>query len=146
QRSVRLVQCGLILFLILFSRYLGVSKRQQNFGIALGFGLFASVELVLLALYSGGYLSVHAMGFFNSVMYDFAILVWIGYSLAKIPVRDTAANHLQTQRWEQSLADLQTAEASNVPAHSLIPMFEGMVERAFSRNSSLESLNREKAE
>src|SRR5271169_6360315 len=50
QRCVRVVQCGLVLFLLVFSRYLGVSWRQQSFGIALGFGGFASVELAGNAL------------------------------------------------------------------------------------------------
>jgi len=36
---------------------------------------------------------------------------------------------------EQGLADLQHP----VPSDSLIPMFEGMVERAFSRSANLES-------
>ena len=47
QRSVRIVQVGLILFLLLFSRFLGVSRKQVSFGISLGFGLFAGVELML---------------------------------------------------------------------------------------------------
>ena len=34
QRSVRVVQCGLILFLLVFSRYLGTNWRQKSFGIA----------------------------------------------------------------------------------------------------------------
>ncbi len=41
QRCVRVIQCGLILFLLLFARYLGVSWKQNSFGIALGFGVFA---------------------------------------------------------------------------------------------------------
>jgi hypothetical protein len=74
----------------------------------------------------------------NSVMYDLALVVWFGYALAPASARDAAANHLQTQRWERSLADIQTAAApSTVPVDSLIPMFEGMVERAFSRSSHL---------
>ena len=138
QRSVRMVQCGLILFLLLFSQFLGVSRRQKTFGIALGFGLFASVELVLLALYAGHYLDGHVMNLVNPVMYDVATVVWISYALAPSSSRDVAVNHLQTQRWERSLADIQTATApSTVPADSLIPMFEGMVERAFSRSSHL---------
>ncbi|MFY9560357.1 MAG: hypothetical protein WAQ52_09005 [Terriglobales bacterium] len=146
QRSVRLVQCGLILFLLLFSRFLGVSKRQQSFGVALGFGLFASVELVLLALYSGGYLAVPMMNLVNTVMYDLAIVIWLTYALARGAVREAAANHLQTQRWEQSLADLHTAEAHKpLPADSLIPMFEGMVERAFSRSSHARDLDEQAA-
>src|SRR5437762_4641581 len=139
ERSVRLVQCGLILFLLLFSRYLGVSKRQQSFGVALGFGFFSAIELVLLALYSGGYLGVPTMSMVNTVMYDLAIVVWLTYALSRAAVRETSANPLQTQRWEQSLADLQTPEAqAALQPDSLIPMFEGMVERAFSHSTGVD--------
>ncbi len=39
QRSVLIVQLGLILFMLLFSRFLGVSRKQISFGISFGFGL-----------------------------------------------------------------------------------------------------------
>ncbi len=146
QRSVRMVQCGLILFLLLFSRFLGVSKRQQSFGIALGFGLFASVELILIALNSGGLLDMVRIALINTTMYDLAIVVWLSYALARSAARDAATNPLQTQRWEQSLADLHTADArSPMAPDSLIPMFEGMVERAFSRSSNLSELDEQAA-
>jgi len=135
QRSVRIVQLGLILFLVLFSRLLGVSKKQTSFGISLGFGLFAGVELSLYTLYSGGFVKQGNLNLINMMTYNFAILVWLGYSFSRQAVREAAVNHLQTQRWEQGLADLQQP----VPSDSLIPMFEGMVERAFSRTSNLES-------
>lgn len=35
QRSVRMMQCGLVFFLVLFSEYLGISRRHVLFGIAL---------------------------------------------------------------------------------------------------------------
>jgi hypothetical protein len=136
QRSVLIVQLGLILFLILFARFLGVSWKQVSFGIALGFGLFAGVELMLMVLKSGGLVGQGIFNLIDMVTYDFAILVWLGYSLSRKTVREVAVNHLQTQRWEQSLADLQDP----APSDSLIPMFEGMVERAFSRNSHLEQV------
>src|SRR6202162_266218 len=135
QRSVRIVQLGLILFLLLFSRFLGVSRRQVSFGISLGFGLFAGVELMLMALNSGGFVRPGNLNLVNMVTLILAILVWCGYSLSRKAVRVAAVYHLQTQRWEQGLADLQHP----VPSDSLIPMFEGMVERAFSRSSNLES-------
>jgi len=135
QRSVRIVQLGLILFLLLFSSFLGVSRKQVSFGISLGFGLFAGVELMLMALNSGGFVRPGNLNLVNMVSLIFAILVWLGYSLSRKAVRVGAVNHLQTQRWEQGLADLQ----HSVPSDSLIPMFEGMVERAFSRSSNLES-------
>jgi hypothetical protein len=69
------------------------------------------------------------------VTYIVAVFVWLGYSFSRKTVREIAVNHLQTQRWEQGLADLQNP----LPTDSLIPMFEGMVERAFSRSSNLEA-------
>jgi hypothetical protein len=135
QRSVRVVQLGLILFMLLFSGFLGVSKKQISFGISLGFGLFAGVELLLLALNSGGFINKDEFSLMNMGAYNLAIFIWLGYSLSANAVREVAVNHLQTQRWEQGLADLQSPASSD----SLIPMFEGMVERAFSRSSNLEA-------
>jgi len=132
ERSVRIVQLGLILFLLLFSRFLGVSRKQVSFGISLGFGLFAGVDLMMYALHSGGFVGQSFLNLTNMVSYILAILIWLGYSLSRQAMRVTA-NHLQTQRWEQGLSDLQHP----VPSDSLIPMFEGMVERAFSRSSNL---------
>jgi hypothetical protein len=136
QRSVRVVQLGLILFLLLFSRFLGVSRKQLSFGISLGFGLFAGVELILYALNAGGFVSVGVFNSVNMVTYVLGILIWLRYSLFRSEARANAVNRLQTDRWEQSLADLQQP----VPTDSLIPMFEGMVERAFSRSSNMESM------
>lgn len=135
QRSVRLVQFGLILFLLLFSRFLGVSRKQISFGIALGFGLFAGMELMLIALHSGGFIKRHNFNLINLVAYNLAICVWLGYAISRKAARVAAVNHLQTERWEQGLTDLQQA----VPSESLIPMFESMVDRAFSRSSDLEA-------
>src|SRR3984957_7892565 len=69
QRSVRLVQFGLILFLILFSRFLGVSRKQISFGVALGLGLLAGVELLLMALNSGGFVNHTNLNVINMLMY-----------------------------------------------------------------------------
>lgn len=140
QRSVRIVQFGLILFMLLFSRFLGVSRKQLSFGISLGFGLLAGVELLLIALNSGGFLRQGGLNAINQITYILAVFVWIGYVFSHREARETAVNHLQTQRWEQGLADLQQPATTD---DSLIPMFEGMVERAFSRSSSLEAMEQQ---
>ncbi len=136
QRCVRVIQCGLILFLLVFSRYLGVSWRQQSFGIALGFGGFASVELAGNALYSGGQINSSTVAFLNTAAYCCAIVAWLGYAVFKAASRESATNLLMSQRWEQSLGDLQRPATGD----SLIPMFEGMVDRAFSRTEMIASL------
>lgn len=129
QRCVRVIQCGLVLFLLLFARYLGVSWKQQSFGIALGFGGFASVELIALALRASAYIGELSVAFANMWGYNLAILLWLTYAWVKQPARESSSTLLTTQRWDRSLSDLQYP----VPADSLIPMFEGMVDRAFSR-------------
>lgn len=136
--SVRLVQFGLILFLLLFSRFLGISRRQLSFGIALGFGFLASMELMLLALASGRLLTQDVFNLVNMVAYNLSFVIWFGYSLSRNEARQSAANPLQTHRWEQGLADIQHPVSSD----SLIPMFESMVERAISRSSDLDELPR----
>src|ERR1700704_643549 len=49
-RSVRLMQVGLFLLLMLLCRFLRNFSRLHVFGIALGFGIFASVELILVSV------------------------------------------------------------------------------------------------
>ncbi|MFZ0769919.1 MAG: hypothetical protein WCA49_10005 [Candidatus Sulfotelmatobacter sp.] len=129
QRCVRLVQVGMVLFLLIFARYLGVNRRQRSFGIALGFGGFAVVELGVIAILAGYRVSEVALSVVNVGAYDGAILIWLGYMCAKSPARDASASMLRPQRWEQSLTDIHHP----LPADSLIPMFEGMVDRALSR-------------
>lgn len=132
QRCVRVTQFGLILFLLVFSRYLAVSWKQHSFGIASGFGLFAAVELGGNALFVGGQISQSIQGLLDTSSYSFAILLWFGYALTKAGSKEAAGASLVSQRWEQSLSDLQHPAT----ADSLIPMFEGMVDRAFSKTSS----------
>ena len=53
-------------------------------------------------------------------------LLWLSYVAIKRPARDGTLSLLQPQRWEQSLTDIHHP----LPADSLIPMFESMVDRA----------------
>jgi hypothetical protein len=129
QRCVRIIQVGMVLFLLFFARYLGVSRRQYSFGVALGFGCFAMVELSLVASWVGDHLNNLSMGLVNMAAYNCALLIWLGYTLAKSPAREATSTLLRPQRWEQSLTDIHHP----LPANSLIPMFEGMVDRALSR-------------
>jgi hypothetical protein len=129
QRCVRIIQVGMVLFLLFFAQYVGASRRQHSFGIALGFGSYAFVELALICSWVGKHLGDPWMSIFNMAIYNGTLLVWIGYVATKGPARELAPSLLQPQRWEQSLSDFHYP----LPADSLIPMFEGMVDRALSR-------------
>jgi len=129
QRCVRVAQVGLVLFLVVFCRYLGVSWRQYSFGVSLGLGVSAAVELGTLAFHVSGHASVTMVHVINLVAYNVVILVWMGYGLLEIPARLPESSRLASNRWERGLTDLQNPSRGD----SLIPMFESMVDRAFSR-------------
>jgi hypothetical protein len=130
QRCVRIIQVGMVLFLLFFAHYVGISRRQHSFGIALGFGFFAVIELVLICSWVGQHFGDPAvMSILNMACYNGSLLVWLGYVVVKSPARDASLSLLQPRRWEQSLSDIHHP----LPADSLIPMFEGMVDRALSR-------------
>ena len=128
QRCVRVMQCGLIILLVLFSKFLRTSYKQFTFGISAGFGTFAAVELFIAAWVAGGH-GYAAVAWFNTIAYNCAIVVWLAYALVKQQPREAPENSLVPQRWDQSFMDLQHP----MPADSLIPLFETMVEQAISR-------------
>jgi len=129
QRCVRMVQVGMVMFLLFFAHYVGVSRRQHSFGIALGFGSFAVIELILISSWIGNHLGGPRLSIVNMMAYNCSLFLWVGYVAFKRPARDLSRSLLQTQRWEQSLSDIHHP----LPVDSLIPMFEGMVDRALSR-------------
>jgi len=127
-RCVRVVQCGLVLFLLAFCKHVGLSWRRQGFGIALGFSVFAGTELLTNALYSGGHISQDQVNVLNLSVFSACILLWFTYVL--LNRRETRVPILVPQRWDEALLDVQPHGQSE----SLIPMFEHMVERAFSKS------------
>ena len=141
QRCVRIIQVGMVLFLLFFAQYVGVSRRQHSFGIALGFGSFAVIELILISSWVGSHLDGPWMSILNMIAYNSSLGLWLGYVAVKRPARDSSRPLLQPQRWEQSLSDLHHP----LPADSLIPMFQGMVDRALSRTQMPPEPHAEKA-
>jgi hypothetical protein len=129
ERSVRVMQCGLVLFLLMFSRYLGSSARHRSFGIALGFGIFAVVEFALLGMQFAKLIDGHTLNLLNMGAYDAAVVIWLVYAIAPPPKREPTAVLLQPQRWDLSLGEL----THPVAPESLMPMFDAMVDRAFSK-------------
>ena len=79
-RSVRVMQCGLFCLLMILCRYLRHCWRQRVFGIALGFGVFASIELILVSIAMRyGSASATTVSVVKSLAYNVVTLLWIGY-------------------------------------------------------------------
>ena len=89
ERGVAIIQCGLVLFLFLFSGLLGLSLESYAFGIVLGFGVLSSVELANWAMHTQE-LSVSAAKILNllpTAGYHLAVVVWLGYLIVPATVR-----------------------------------------------------------
>jgi hypothetical protein len=80
ERSVRLMQCGLFFLLMVLCRALRDCWRQPVFGIALGFGVFASIEMILVTVVMWqGEGASDLVSLAKSAAYNAVTLLWIGY-------------------------------------------------------------------
>lgn len=130
QRSLRVMQCGMVLFLLVFIRHLGLTWRSRSFGIAFGFGLMAVVETILglLEVRTTGTTDVSTYSLVNMAVYNVAILTWLSYML--MPEVQRQANVLKSKRWNQELGEIR----ADVSGETLIPRFESIVEAALSQS------------
>ena len=127
ERSVRLMQCGLVFFLILFSSYLGLPHRSLLFGISLGFGFFAALNMLVATAVSHQHvLSSAALSRVNAVAYLIAVCIWLGYTMATAPVASQvpADSLVRTKDWNVALDEVRV-----VPADSLLDSMDRTVER-----------------
>jgi uncharacterized membrane protein len=79
------------------------------FGIAIGLGLFVTVELI--GVTARAHLGVAAISFFRTILalsFDLSLLVWIGYLL--VPERLTSTSEIpqrdQLEQWNQAIMEL----------------------------------------
>ena len=109
ERSVRFIQCGLLCLLFVFSNYFGLSCGHYVFGIALGFGIFVSVEMAAITIRGqfGSVLS-ETWTLVNSAAYYCAILIWVGYFLAPQPAakRVEELPKYDLEGWNRTLSQL----------------------------------------
>jgi hypothetical protein len=107
--ATRIVELGLIMFLFLSSSAFGLHWRQNEFGIALGLGTCAAVELVNVTLMT--HLSPAARQVFSlvrSFSFNGSVLIWLGYLL--VPERATSRGEMpkkaQLEQWNQAVMEL----------------------------------------
>ena len=109
ERSLYAVQCGLLALLVLFSTYFGIKSRHHVFGIALGLGLFASVELAAAAVRSEvGWIGHATYNLIRQAAYATATLIWAAYLLRPEPARQVGNRvpRTQVEEWNQALQEL----------------------------------------
>jgi hypothetical protein len=136
-RSVRLMQCGLVIFMYLFARQLGLTERHRVFGISVGFGVFASVHLMTVTL--GAMItsasSVTTMYLLN-VPYQLAwlvtVVIWIVYMYRPEPERRRATVLELPESWNYTLAGINNENS----ASAFLPSVVDTVERVLTRRTA----------
>lgn len=107
--AARLVEVGLIMFLFLSSSAFGLHWRQNVFGIALGLGTFAAVELVTVTLI--GHVSsstAQALSLIRGISFSTSLLIWLGYLLAPEHATNSVEipKRAQLEQWNQAVMEL----------------------------------------
>lgn len=106
-RAVSLVQCGLLLFIYLFSSYFGLSWRNYVFGIAVGMGIFSIVDLGVMSIeiLTWPAPASYILDFVGMAAYHCSVLVWLWYVLAREPVRYTVKELPKSdlEKWNAAL-------------------------------------------
>ncbi len=103
------VQCGLILVLFVAAAYLQMEWPQRMFGIALGLGLYVSVELAMSALRPQ--LGIWLNGTFDYVevfSYICALLMWSYYLFVpeRVRARPILVPSSDLEKWNEELLRL----------------------------------------
>jgi hypothetical protein len=106
-RGAAVVQCGLLLSLLLFSRFVGVSWRRPAFGIALGLALLTSVDVAASAL-RVDFSSDVSRGILNLVITSASLVcvsIWIRYLVAPEPkpASVTVVSRDEAETWNREL-------------------------------------------
>jgi hypothetical protein len=130
-RSVRFMQFGLFCLLLILCRLLKNCWRQHVFGIALGFGLFASIELILVStvMYFGEAQGA-IISLIKSAGYNAVTLLWVLY--LRRPTESTAVFELRPQVDTLNWALVAPSQAGD---SEFLSMVEQAVDRVLSRGS-----------
>lgn len=138
ERTMRLIECGLLLLFFLFEKRLHLSWKNANIAIAVGLGISGAMDLAV------SYLSAHfpwrvgELGLINSFSYISVLLFWT-YCLSvqkktSVSVLESP-NRLIFQRWNEALLSSRDGELALASGRvdSFLPGVERTVERVMAR-------------
>ena len=139
QRTVRLMQCGLLLLFFGLEKRLGLSWRTHSMSLALGLGIYAGVDLSTTYLIDRLPAMTGPLQILANLTYLGAASLW-AYSLSKPePVRSNVLDsprRLIFQRWNEALLT-HTVRGEMAFAgsgmESFLPGVEQTVERVLAR-------------
>lgn len=130
-RNVRIMLCGLVFFLLMFSEYLGISRRHLLFGIAIGFGFFSSVNMLVATAmaHQGTVLHRTTLSAINSGAYVVACIVWLAYvANPKTLLAGQNVVEARSKDWNEALEEAR----AQIPTESLLDTMDKTVAQLLS--------------
>lgn len=108
ERSVRIVEFGLLLALVVFASFFGLTWKNYLFGIALGFAIFLSMQLASIAIRSYSGKNVNALfNWLQAISYNAGVLVWTFYTIRGSQGADLRSlPNTELAAWNETLRDL----------------------------------------
>jgi len=110
ERSVEIVQAGLLLILAVVSSLLALQWRPQTLGIALGFGVFTGVNLISYTVrFQSGMSNHQALSLLSNAAYVCAVLIWVRTFYARpklISQLEQRSPDWDPGSWNRSLSQL----------------------------------------
>ena len=108
-RSLEIVQGGLLFLLFVLASGLGLKWEQPGFGIALGFGIYTSINLVTFTLrmeLGGG--ADRILSQVSNAGFDCAVLVWLITMYSRRPAHrfEQQVPGWDVEAWNRALLDL----------------------------------------
>lgn len=106
--ATRILEVGLIAVLFFFSSAFGLHWRQSTFGIALGLGIFATVELVATTFQAEfGPAAINVLNLLRTGAFDVALITWMGYLLApETSLNIVLPERSQLEAWNRAVMEL----------------------------------------
>ena len=111
QQTLYMIECGLILFLFLFTAAFRLTWDRATLAIALGRGISSSVHLATWAVMANGGLPQrrYLLDFLNMATYQICVLLWFYYLLLPQKIATTSAVSLPENNldiWNRELERL----------------------------------------
>jgi hypothetical protein len=148
ERAIRLMQCGLLLFIFLFSSSLGLTWKNFASGMALGYGVFAATNLVMYSLRSQlGHGWDSTVSYITTAAYNLSVIIWLGYSAmpesARQRVRTDFVYRPVFDRWNQAAMSIVAPASANGIAseHAYLSEIERTVETIMAQSANPEAKN-----
>lgn len=109
EQAARIIEVGLLMILFICSTAFGLHWKQAEFGVALGLGLFAAIELLAVTLRPLlGPNHSATLDIARVLAFDTSLVVWLSYLLVpeKVSSGAEAPKQAQLEQWNQAIREL----------------------------------------